>query len=202
MNNEVSDFRNKIEHKILKTYKFGSRVYKTNTKESDYDFILVVESDERVKYNVDISKTNFVVYDEQTFIEMIKEHRIEALECIFQNENDKYLKHFVLDLSKLRKSVSSVASNSFVKCKKKVNQGDIRIGKKSLFHSLRILNFGIQISISGRIQNYSSANKFYDMIFDSGDTWEELNTKFKPIYNSKKSAFKNLAPLGETNNEA
>ena len=102
---------------------------------------------------------------------------------------------FELDSEKLRRAISSVASNSYVKCKKKIRDGEVYIGKKSLFHSIRILMFGIQIAKHGKIVNYEEANNYHKAIFEMGDDWSELDKKFKPIYNSLKSEFKRLAPL-------
>lgn len=196
MNTQVFETKNRVTEKILKTYKYGSRVYKCNNMYSDYDYITIVESDdENLYYSVEIGNTNIKVYSELHFIKLIKEHKVHILECIFQDENDKYLKYFELNKENLRRSFSSIASNSYVKCKKKLKQQDTYIGLKSLFHSLRILNFGIQIARYGKIVDYTSANIYRQMIFEIGDNWEELDGKFKPLYNSMKSLFKKLAPL-------
>src|SRR5690606_20681238 len=113
---------------------------------------------------------------------------------------DPYLKYFKLDKSKLRRSISGTSSNSFVKCKKKLRQGDYYIGKKSLFHSLRILGFGIQIALTGKIVNYSAYNHYLDMIMDKNtNDWSEYQKVFKPIFNHKKSEFRRLAPLEDGN---
>jgi hypothetical protein len=57
------------------------------------------------------------------------------------------------------------AGNSFAKAGKKLDvEKEHYKGKKSLFHSLRILMFGIQIAKAGRITNYGEAN----------DLWKEI----------------------------
>lgn len=187
--------RTQIDEKVLKVYRYGSRVYGCNKDNSDWDYIIVVESDKELYYSVELKSTNFTVYSEKMFIKRIKEHHISILECIFQDENDEYVKYFELDKAILRRAISSVASNSYGKCKKKIAQGDDYIGLKSLFHSLRILNFGIQIAKYGKITSYSSANVFYDMIFDIGSDWDKLHYQFKPIFNMLKTHFKKVAPL-------
>lgn len=195
MDNKQYETRKQIDEKIIKSYRYGSRVYGCNTQESDYDYIIVVESDEDLYYSVNLIGVNYTVYSEPLFIKKIQEHHISIMECIFQSENDPYIKYFELDLEKLRRAISSVASNSYVKCKKKLKQDENYIGLKSLFHSIRILNFGIQIALYGKIVNYSSANVFLKMIMDIGADWDKLDKKFKPIYNSLKSVLKRLAPL-------
>lgn len=196
--------RTKIEEKVLKTYRYGSRVYRCNTDKSDYDFIMIVKSDNPYLYysvNNDHAGCNFTVYSEQMFLKRMDEHHISVLECIFQDSYDKYAKDFMLDKAKLRKAISSVASNSYIKCKKKIRDGEEYIGLKSLFHSLRILNFGIQIALYGKIVNYSSANIFLNMIMEIGADWEALHAKFRPIFNAMKTLFKKLAPLESELNE-
>jgi hypothetical protein len=195
-NEKQYDVRDSIEHDILKTYQYGSRVYGCHTDDSDYDYITVVKSDEDLYYSVEYSNTNFTVYSESMFIKKIKEHHISVLECIFQSKNDPYLRHFELDKSVLRRSISAVASNSFVKCKKKLKQGDVYIGKKSMFHSLRILGFGIQIALTGKIVDYSAYNHFMDRIREMDSTnWRAYESIFRPVYNNYKTNFRIFAPL-------
>lgn len=197
----VYDEREKVEHKIIKLYEYGSTVYGTATKDSDIDYIAVVESDEDLLYCVRNEYCDYTVYSESMFIKAIKEHKASVLECIFQHDNDEYRKYFELDTEKLRREFSTIASNSYVKCKKKLKEGDIMIGLKSLFHSLRILVFGIQIAIVGRIADYSMANSYFDSILEIGNDWDKLHLIFKPIHNSLKSSFKKYAPLqAETEN--
>lgn len=202
MNEQQYETRKQIDEPVLKTYQYGSRVYGCHNKDSDYDFIVIVESDKDLYYSVNFPDCNFTVYSESMFIKRIQDHHISALECIFQNPSDPYRKYFKLDKEKLRRSISAVSSNSFVKCKKKLAQGDIYIGKKSLFHSLRILGFGIQIALTGRIVNYSAYNHFLYRIIDMNtDDWLPYQNIFQPIFNKMKSNFRVFAPLEAELNE-
>lgn len=192
----MEDNRVSIEHDILKVYPFGSRVYGVNDAESDIDLIIVVDSeDESLLYTVKYPKMDIIIYSEKYFIKRIQEHELDALECIFQDDCDSYIQYFRLDKGKIRRKVSAIASNSYVKCKKKLAQGDVRIGKKSLFHSMRVLSFGIQIAKNGKIVNFREMNTVYTKIFTLADEWDELNSAFKPHFNSLKSEFKKIAPL-------
>jgi predicted nucleotidyltransferase len=189
--------RNNVDEKIIRTYPYGSRVYGCHTEDSDYDYILVVDShDANLTYNVNYTNTNLKVYSEAMFIEQIKKHHISALECIFQDKRDPYLKYFKLDKPTLRRSISAVSSNSFVKCKKKLKDGEFYIGKKSLFHSLRILGFGIQIALTGRIVSYSAYNHYLHRIIDMDtDDWKAFDSVFKSEFNRLKTNFREFAPL-------
>jgi hypothetical protein len=186
--------RTQIDEPIIKVYQYGSVVYGCTTTQSDADYIVVVEFDGDLYYSVDEGDANYTVYSEQLFIHKIKEHRIDVLECIFQIEHDPYLEYFKYDSEKLRRAISSVSSNSFVKCKKKLAIGEDYIGKKSMFHSLRILTFGIQIAKYGRVENYNVANELLPLIMELQD-WDTIKFMCQPIYNDLKSEFKILAPL-------
>ncbi|MFQ3543442.1 hypothetical protein Q7A53_05100 [Halobacillus rhizosphaerae] len=193
---EEYEVRESISEPILKKYLYGSRIYRTATKDSDFDYIVVVDADSDYEYSVDNDEGNFKVLSEPAFIRRIEEHYISALECIFQSENDPYLVFFKRNKETLRRSISSTASVSFGKCGKKLKDGEIYIAKKSLFHSLRILEFGIQIAKYNKIVNYSRANGYYKEIMDMDSTdWQDYKDKFKPLYNSLKSYLKFLAPL-------
>lgn len=197
MNQEAKyETRKNVDESIIKAYKYGSRVYGCNTETSDYDYVIIVESDKDLYYSVTLPNLNMTVYSESEFIKRIKDHHITALECIFQEKNDPYQKYFELDKSKLRRSVSATSSNSFVKCKKKLKEDDFYIGKKSLFHSIRILGFGIQIALTGRIVDYSAYNHYLNIIMElRTNEWSDFEKIFKPIFNHKKSEFKLFAPL-------
>lgn len=183
-----------------KIYLFGSRVYGTHTDSSDRDCIVIKDSliggidrEEPQEHHQD--GTDYIIYNKKMFIEAIDEHEISVLECIFQSKDDEYRKYFTLDKQKLRRGISAKASNSYVKCKKKLQDGEAYIGLKSLFHSLRILDFGIQIAEYGEIIDYASSNEYFYDIMEIGDDWDTLHKKYKPIYNSLKSKLRKLCPL-------
>lgn len=190
----VFNEKDSVKHTVIKEYSFGSVVYGTSLKDSDEDYIAVVDSEENLAYNVRGEK-DYIVYSEDLFIQGIKNHEIYILECIFQDKNDVYRKYFELDKGKLRKNVSSIASNSYVKCKKKIQDGEEYIGLKSLFHSIRILDYGIQIAKYKEIVDYKSANIYFDDIMTIGGDWNILHKKYKPIYNQLKSELRELCPL-------
>lgn len=80
-------------------------------------------------------------------------------------------------------------------------------GKKSLFHSLRILMFGIQIAQFGKIVNYEEvcsdlmklirkANELWKEIdSDPSVEWDHYHQKYKKEFNRLKSKFREVAPL-------
>lgn len=83
---------------------------------------------------------------------------------------------------------------SFNKKKLTVEVESEHIGTKSLWHSLRILMFGIQIAKHGKIIDWQEANKYSDDI-KYNPSWEYLKHQYQPIKNELASEFRVLVPL-------
>jgi hypothetical protein len=158
---------------------------------------------------VDCGPVTFNCFTYDQWQEKLWNHEPKPLECHFlPKENvvaQTYDFNWKLDLVKLRHAFSRQASISWVKCKKKIQDEEIYIGIKSMFHSLRILNFGIQIASEGRIYDYQQANPYWETINDkwaawrmygteSEELWNSLHLHFKPEYNRLCTEFKKLAP--------
>ena len=186
---------------IVGIYQYGSRVYGTAIETSDWDFVVInnngfdflFESD-----NVDIHYISIETYNNK-----LKEHDIMALETYYQNIYGEPIKEyeieFKLDLQKLRKSVSSVCNNSFVKFKKKLilENEDNYIGIKSLYHSIRIAELGTKIAIGDHTMLKPSSYLWTTIKEDAEECnydWETLNKKYKPIFNEEMSEFRKVAP--------
>ena len=206
----LEDFDLKDED-VLSVYRHGSMIYGTNDHQSDNDFIIIVkdhavecDSKNSSYHNIDVG-----IQRQSTFQDLINRHKNFALDCYFLpqefrlKDNAKFT--FKLDLNNLRKEISAKSSNSFVKCKKKlevVADRNVKIAKKSLFHSMGIIDFGIQIATHGKIVDYSSSNHLWFEIRDNpADTWEPYKEKYQTVYNSKMTAFRKLAPINEKNNK-
>ena len=198
---EILNQNNIQSAKILNIYSYGSRVYKTNSVYSDYDFIVVISSSSSGNYFQFIENDiNITVYDLPLFIEKLNNHDVDVLECFFLPIEFKLQENIKLDLNidlmKLRQSFSKVASNSWVKAKKKmIVEKEPYIGKKSLFHSMRILMFGCQIAKQGKITNYSESNYIWERLSKMNDDYVSIEKYFKPGYNALGTLFRGVAPL-------
>lgn len=189
----------------LNIYRFGSIVYETNNINSDEDYIVVLK-DNSIYIPDDI---NIQCFTKEQFIFAIYNHDIQVLECLFLSESNiikqdiDFSKYFDLNLNNLRKSISTISSKSWVKGKKKLiisADYDKYLGIKSIFHSLRIIDFGIQIGLHGKITNYSSMNwlwfellKLYEK-YDRNELWDVISDRYKSLNNEKHSKFKILSP--------
>jgi predicted nucleotidyltransferase len=183
---------------ILGIYPYGSFVYGSFTEYSDNDFIVIVDNDECVPH-VTSGFVELNIYTRDEFEGKLYDHDIDAIEVystkpIYKNN---YRVNFNLDLQKLRKSISYKSNHAFVKAKKKITLAheDNHIGCKSLFHSLRIVMFGIQIARYGGIINFGEANHIMKELYNKKSyIWEDLKKEYKPQLNKLMTEFRILAP--------
>jgi predicted nucleotidyltransferase len=182
--------------RVFNVYVFGSQVYSTATPGSDCDVIMIANNSvESIEINIGL--LNIHIYTPDKFRADLEWHRINNLECIWApdwaklKETIKY--DLKLNLAKLRHATSHVSSNSWVKCKKKLEQDDYYIGVKSLFHSLRIPMFATQVATFGRITDFSCANFIWNKIKSKRWTWEELDNEFRELRNEILTDFRKVA---------
>ena len=178
-------------------YLFGSRVYGTNSEDSDWDIIIVgnnsVEAIE-IKHEL----YNIHVYTPKKFKEDLDWHTPKNLECIFAPDWAK-LKEGIkfelkIDHSKLRHATSHVSSNSWIKAKKKLLVAtEYKIGVKSLFHAIRIPMFSEQIATFGCIVDFQYANWIWNRIIEKEWVWEDLHKEFRELHKSVLTDFRKKA---------
>lgn len=194
-------FIDSLLDRALNIYHYGSFVYGTFIDgKSDYDYIVVVPDSmsEYDEQQFEFENNQYTIHSESNWQEMLDRCDVDAMECYFLPRQFiiKESKTFVADITKdkVRSSFSHVASNSFVKCKKKFEVAESfapDVARKSLWHSLRIVDFGTQIVVHGKIVDYSSMNHLHKEIVQCDVTnWEYYKSKYKPIYNSMKTRFR------------
>lgn len=199
MNKIIQDFL--VDDNCVNIYPFGSRVYGSHNNNSDYDYIVVV------KEKVISTDVNIHIYTIQEFQHLLDNCEIQTLECVVAPKNfvwkERYEFDVNIDKTKLRTSISTISSNSWVKGKKKLTvlgDYDLNAGLKSVFHSLRILDFGIQIGLHVKIINLSSMNYVLFDIQKMSETynyvelWNMIDIKYRSLYNVKNTQFKKLCP--------
>lgn len=186
---------------ILNVYRFGSIVYKTYNVKSDEDYIVVT------KEKVISPNVNFTFFTVKEFELSLQTHDIQILECLNLPKHhilkEEFPFNYIIDKSKLRVSISTISSNSWIKGKKKLTvlgDYDSYLATKSIFHSLRILDYGTQLALYSRIQDFTSMNWVWEDLvklsnsYSYVELWEKIEAKYKKIFNEKSSKFKSLCP--------
>lgn len=194
-------FIDEILDNALNIYHYGSFVYGTFVEGiSDYDYIVILRDNDSEYDNkqFECENSQYSFYTENTWQQMLDNNEVDAIETYFLprdfivKETKKFKTLIVKE--KIRENFSRVASNSYVKCKKKLEIEDSynpKVAKKSLWHSLRIIDFGIQIISFGKIEDYSSVNYLYSEIVESNQNkWGYFKDRYKPLYNSLKTKFR------------
>jgi len=179
---EISTISDIPLYKIWNSYLYGSRVYGTNRENSDYDIMLIASTMDNKK-EIKHEKYNIHVITPDSFMDDLNEYKMVPLECMFAPDfariQEKRDFSINIDRMKLKKYILAQSFNSWIKAKYKLNENDTLRGVKSVFHSLRILDFGIQILKKGEITNFSHANKYWNEINDSNEIeWKYFHKKY------------------------
>lgn len=175
---------------------FGSRVYGTHTDNSDWDIIIVAKNSvESIEIKSDLY--NIHIYTPDKFKQDLDWHMPKNLECLFAPDWAKLKEDlkfdFKLNIPKIRHATSHVSSNSWVKCKKKLQiANEYNIGVKSLFHAIRIPMFSTQIVNFGEIRDFQCANWIWNKIKEKEWKWEELDKEFRELHNSTLTDFRKV----------
>jgi len=193
-------------------YIYGSRLWETDDEDSDLDYVVILSDSSHIwevrkggHYQKESDDIDLHILSETKYKELLEDCDEMALSIYFQEYPlIKYEYSFNINLANLRKSFSTKANNSYVKAKKKLQDGEIRIAYKSLYHSLRILDFGRKIAecslTNEKIYDMTSFGEnieWFKQCFEVEKMpWEEIHKIFKPIYNSYATEFKKLAPKG------
>lgn len=179
-------------YNAIAAFPYGSAVYLNKTPD-DYDFIIVTDSNFQEQIVIDGFDCEVSSYSKEEFLKKLQLHDISLLECLLIEHSDfvnriPETNDFQVDLSLLREAISQKSSNSYVKAKKKLiveEDFDLKVSFKSLWHSLRIADFGLQVATLGKITNPQSVNQYYPEIvqdyFDSNNDWATIHQKYKPI---------------------
>lgn len=190
---EICKRCNKHPKMVHGCYIFGSRVYGTADRYSDWDIMLIANSSSHeIEFND--GRFNIHIVTPYRFKEWCDVNHIKAIECMFAPAWAQ-LKHFdyefIFKEDSFRHNISHAVSNSWVKCKKKLMESSYYTGIKSMFHSLRIANFGIQFANHGKIDFASMNWLWWELTNREGEwNWLELKEKYQPLRNELLTEFR------------
>lgn len=137
--------------------------------------------------------------------------RYGRLECIFSNQQYRYIKNkvyediYVLDKNKLRTSTYYECDRKVYMAKREGEKGNLRKCLKYLFISTRFLYLGMNIVKHGRITDYTGVNHIWSEMktdFDKNNfkDWTEYFDKYEGVIKKMKREFKKICPYEKNYN--
>jgi len=174
-----------IPERIWNIYMYGSRVYGTDRNDSDYDFLVAASSIDRHK-EINDGEYNIHIWTLDAFMDKVVKHEMLALECVYAPPYAVIMQRKPIELKfnmhRLKSAALSQSHNSWANGKMKLKECDIFRGQKSIFHSLRILDFAKQILNKGKIVNFYSMNHIWKEIEEEGETeWAYYRRRYLPL---------------------
>lgn len=168
---------------VLYIFPYGSQVYKTNSNLSDTDVIVVVDQTnirEKEEYIIKGSKFDCEIVTLEEFKDSLKNGSVKFVEAAMADRNWEKWRAFV-KTPKIHQSFVEKATKSWNKAINNLYASDWDVVAKNAYHSLRILNFLLQIHEKGLIQNYSQAKDIKDKVFQV-ESIEEFDFFLKPWF--------------------
>lgn len=193
--------------KVRNVYIYGSRVYGTSKEGSDYDIVIVSSNlnahDELKGIKVNGALLNIHIITPDKFLADLAMPNIMNLECLFAPEwarlQEKLQLPTEINVKKLIKNNLAQSYASWQGGKRKIKSYDFHRGLKSIFHSLRMLIFAIQIAEHGKITDFSAANHLYSEIVDSDEIeWSFFRSKYLPFKIELENKLKSFSPVEQT----
>ena len=227
----IKFLEDKFNVKVHGVFSYGSVVYGYK-KPSDLDFIVITDKPmAQTSFELNDIEIQITFHSIEEYKKLLENEEISVLETLFTydvsidiDEECKYLNPMVqADYSKklheifmergtaskpvIRSSISKKSSNSYVKAKKKIiisEDFDLKTSLKSLWHSFRMVDFGIQLCKKNNIYNFKSQNELYNEIVEDyldfhkyespQKFWDFIHAKYKPMHNEILKEFRLVAP--------
>jgi predicted nucleotidyltransferase len=175
--------------KTRNVFMYGSRVYGTAKETSDWDIIMIAShmlAHEEKKETVNGALLNIHIFTPDYFKEELKNHIPRALECLFAPEwiilKNKVPLTQEINVKRLVMTTLHESGSRWKRAKMCILDNNFYTGQKSLFHSIRVLIFALQVAEHGKIVDYSEANYLYPQIVECDEIdWNYYKEKFLPI---------------------
>lgn len=171
---ELADFilsELNITEEILNIYPYGSRVYGTFDDKSDSDYVIVTKSgilkSGGFKQNAISNKDRTiqgVLYSRSGFIDAINNYEITALECLSLPDLDVIKKTWDFKIQKWNdkafvNAIITKMSMTWFSADRYSKDDWKELGKKGVFHAIRILMFAKQLKETHIVSDFTVANE-------------------------------------------
>lgn len=226
MEQVIKDFVSKsFTEPVIAIIPYGSRVYK-NKPPADYDFHIIIDTARDIETNVhgvdainiEDDKVEAMIQSIFTFTRNLDLNRVAEVEILFTPfDTENYFitddlkskfeiyRQLVVSPVKMRHAFCEKSNNSYSRAGKRLTMeedADYTMSMKSVWHSIRMIEFGIQIMSKGQI-DFQSCNELYtkiEKIYADNNSenkkymWEEIKKQVKPIFNDAQSRFRKFCP--------
>jgi hypothetical protein len=207
MNNEFLTWL-KENPSVSYIYNHGSIVYKTNTKDSDIDFLVVVKDDfqipkqykkykyphhfnRSIKFNVKHENHDFIFFKIDEWFNRVMNNDIYAWECACLNRKFIHKEHVKLLLStnliQLRTNFDKNYNSKYKKVLRAIGNNHNDVAIKILWYILKDAVFTLQIIENHKIVNYTSANEYLYKLKESEDFLTEFSNIYQVLYDQIKN---------------
>ena len=169
---------------VWNIYPYGSRVYGTADEKSDHDFIIVFKNSllesggfkDNAVSNGD-KTIQGTAYSRGGFIDAINNYMMPALESISLPDNLITKKKFNFKINKfdekeMVKSIITQSSNSWHiadlgwQREHRTSEGPSRTTRKAIWHSIRMLMFGLQLKENQKVIRFDESNELLSTILE------------------------------------
>lgn len=174
--------------RVKNIYMFGSRLHGINRNDSDYDYFVIastlnehVEIKDKSENGMDL---NIHVMTLDRFKKELNEYKMSRVESIFAPEEYKIMQkqpiQFLVKKDKIKKYVPYQSHESWQIAKSRIqNQDDSYRAKKSVYHSLRVLDYARQIIQFNKIVDFRSMNHVYEKLqSEEIKDWSDIKKEF------------------------
>lgn len=184
---------------IVNVYSYGSRIYSTNTLDSDYDYIVVYKSSllpsgafkDNAKSNEDRS-IQIICYSRGGFKDGLQKYDISCIECMFLPpefvvQSKWPFKMEKINLKEFGDKIISKSSASWHSATLALRDGHFHHAKKGFYHSIRVADFALQLKNSNFTKlDFSTAKIYWSEIskINDEDFKHYLNDKMFPFRDS------------------
>ena len=188
---------------VLNVYVAGSRLYGNITDVSDHDYVIIVcaYSNNNDNHNIRHNNVDLTVISVEDMNRVLSEHNVQRLINIFTPSEfilrSEITFTFVLDCGRLRSAVSEISNKCMHHAKRSWHEGDHYKSKKHLVHSIRYVEFAIQIVQHGTIIDMTVSNPHSTEIMAEDNTlgWKYFHDKYGTIAkNLYKNEFLSILP--------
>ena len=180
----------------------GSHVYGTNHQASDLDLVLILNQQD-IPESIRVENMDLYFYTETSWRQALDRNEAKALELVFTPK--EFLLYGVYDTNVkihgpyLRKTFGEVCRHAWdrgmKKLTKEVSPHEHYIGKKSLFHSLRMFIMAKQLYETGQLDwaEIKKTNTIYlELLSKSRDEILAELGKYQGLYKQYDKAFREI----------